>query len=84
MAEFSRLLGDTEQSAPELAGAAIAWLCGQWAFLVLACVALLSLVLLLCLKERFRIQSTCKYMCTLLPHNIHTHVHSVHAIFITP
>ena len=57
MLELSMLLtlfGGTEQSASELAGAALVWLCGQWAFLVLACMALLSLVLLLCLKESFR------------------------------
>ena len=45
--EVVRLLQLLRQATPELARAAAVCLSGQWAFLVLACAALLSMVLLL-------------------------------------
>ena len=74
--EFARLLAlyrQAEQSAPELARAAVVWLSGQWAFLLLACVALLSLVLLLALRNGFRTPSEC---ITHAHTHTHTHTHT--------
>ena len=71
---LSRLLvlfGQVEQSASELAGAAVVWLYDQWTLLVLACLALLSLALLLSLKDSFRIQR--EYIYTLKLSNYSTH-----------
>lgn len=48
------LLKKAQKSSPELAAVAREWLSGQWALLVVACVALLLLMLLLSFRNESR------------------------------
>lgn len=61
--ELPRLLElfrQDEKSAPELAKAAVAWLSGQWAFQMLACMSLLTLVLQLYCRNSLKTHTTSK------------------------